>query len=128
MSTQFPTFKSIDWTAVGGTAFLITLFAGFLWSQLATPSMAPYSIPASRSTTVNASYATRHDESTTFTTAGTITVWDGATASLVTTPCILRCSEGAAKIFADGHVYAGHTSEMSSDDGWYGVDNIHLVK
>ena len=130
--TQFPTItrmiKSIDWTVVAVTAVLIALFTGFLWASLATPSTQPYAVPSCGSSTVNTTYATRHDECITFTTTGTITVWDGATASLVTTPCVLRCSEGAAKIYADGHVYAGHTSQMSSDSGWYEVDNIHLIK
>ena len=131
MNTQFPTFAKIngsDMPCIGFFATVIALFTWFFIVGITPATTAPYAVPACHSVTINTSYATRHDEVTTFTTAGTITVWDGATASLVTTPCMLRVSNSAVKLYADGHVYTGHTSVMSSDSGWYEIDEINLVK
>ena len=142
MKTQFPTFVKmasaikeafapdmlgVTMVGVGFFACVVLFFGAVGYSQV-VPAAAPTYAPACAGDTVHTSYAGRESESRDFTTSGTVQQWDNSTDKYVTYACIFRVHDNACKLYVDGHVYTGYSSEMSSEDDWYSCEQMHLLK
>lgn len=137
MKTQFPTFVKmasaikeaitlVGLVGVGFFAAVALLFGAVGYSQV-VPAAAPVYAPgAGACETIHTAYAGRESESRDFTTSGTVQTWDNG--KYVVYACIFRVHDNACKLYVDGHVYTGCTSEMSSEEDWYGIEQMHLLK
>ena len=138
MKTQFPTFVKmasaikeaitlVGLVGVGFFAAVALLFGAVGYSQVQAP--APVYAPAPGACeTIHTSYAGREAESRDFTTAGTVQQWDNGAGKYVVYACIFRVHDNSCKVYVDGHVYTGYSSEMSSEDDWYSCEQMHLLK
>ena len=125
--TQFSTLKAFiaaNMTSVITTLAFFVLIVGLGYAQVAPTGSTEFVSRTGMTVTVYTVHAHDNDEEVVFTANGVVRQWDENAGKTVLIPCVMRESENKTTLFISGHAYTGDMSEMSTDEGWYAVDNL----
>ena len=124
MFSTLKAFIAAQMTSVITLVIVIVAFVLIGTSQVAPTTVDSFVARSGMSVTVHTQHAHDNDEEVVFTAAGTVQQWDENAGKTVTIPCIIQQEENKTVLTISGRVYTGNMSEMSSDQGWYSVDNL----